>query len=250
MTIEVPPAATDAAAPTLSPWQRLAGIFFSPVDTLRSIAARPDILVPLLVIFVVITACCALMVPRIDFATAYRETFEARGMDMPADDLEKMVNISAAIGKGTMYAAGLMTVAWYAIVAAAVLLTTRMFGGEGTYKQAFSIVLYSAFPTMLKSIVTAIVVMARSSISALELETIVRSNPGFLVSPMEQPVAFAALAALDVFAMWTLALAIIGVAFMAKKSRLFAAGVVIGLWLIGFVAKLGTAAIGAARMKA
>lgn len=233
-------------APPKNSFQRIAGVLFAPAETFRDIARRPDFLVPLLVILAVMYLSVVLTGNRIDWDAAIDqqvETIKKQRPEMAEADIRRQAEMGRAIGKVSIWFAPLLFVAGYAIVAGVLLLAVRLFGGEGTYKQAFSATLYAWMPVVLAAIIGTIVILARGGlIDPTTMQTLVKSNPGFLVDMKEQPILFAALSSLDLFGLWRLALLVFGFAALSKISRMKTAVIVISLWLALTLVKLGFAA--------
>jgi hypothetical protein len=230
---------------------RVAGVLFSPVETFAEIARRPDVIAPLLLIVIVGYICTALMVPKLDvnaITSAQAEQMRQKP-NVTEEQVAQMERITAASVKIFSWLGPLMGVAVYAIIAGVLLLAFRLFGGEGTYPQAFSVTLYAWMPLVLFSIIMAVVVTAQGTFDPTTAATIVKSNPAFLVDMKEQPVLFSLLSNFDVFTIWTLALFSVGFAAVAKTSKAKAATIVVSLWIGLIVVKLGFAALGASRMK-
>jgi hypothetical protein len=94
-------------------------------------------------------------------------------------------------------------------------------------------------PTIIKSIVTLVIIVAKGGvIPAQALQTLVRSNLGFLVNYKTNPMAFALLSSLDIFSLWFLALLIIGFSYVARVSKAKAAVTIISLWILTLLLKL------------
>ena len=238
-----PPA--PPAAPSKSSFARIVGVLFNPVETFADIARRPDILIPLVVVVVISILSSIVVMPRVDFESAIREQMADSGGDMSADDQERMVRFGTAMAKAFGYAAPLLNIIFFAIIAGVLLLTFRLLGGEGTYKQALSVTIYAWFPLLIQGILGLIILLAKGSVPAEQLPNLVMSNFGFLVNMKENPVAFAVLSSLDLFTIWTLALYIIGFAFVARVSRAKAAAIVLTFWILIVAFKVGAAAMGA-----
>ena len=236
-----PPAAPSAK----SPFQRIAGVLFDPVETFADIARRPDILIPLAVVIVISILSSIVVMPRVDFESAIRDSMADQKNEMSAEDQERVVRFGAAAAKAVGYAAPLLNVVFFAVIAGVLLLAFRLLGGEGTYKQAFSVTVYAWFPLLIQGIVGLIILLARGSVPAEELPNLVMSNLGFLVDMKQNPVAYALLSALDLFTIWTLVLFIIGFSFVARVSRAKSAIIVLSFWIILVLFKVGAAAMGA-----
>ncbi len=241
MTVGQDPAiATPAPSnePTPNSFQRIIGVLFSPDATFASIARRPDWVVPLVLLLIVSLAAGVIMAPRIDFAAPAREAME-QNKNVSQEQIDKTVRISTSIGKVFTYLAPVLSLIGLLVIAGVVLLAFRIFGGEGDFKQAFSVTCYSSIPSIIKSVVTLIIIAAKGGlIHPQTLATIVRSNLGFLVDYKTNPVAFALLSSFDIFSVWFLALLIIGFSYVARVSKVKAAVTIISLWILVLLLKL------------
>jgi hypothetical protein len=230
--------------------QRVIGVLFSPDETFRDVARRPDVLWPLILLMVVTLASTIIVVPRMDFETMMRDNLERSGRNMAPEDVDRTVRIMSASAKVFGYASPILAIAVWAIVAGVFQLTFRLFGGGGTFKQAFSVTLYAWLPLVINSIIATLILAAKGSVDPTLMPTLVRSNLAFLVDPKTNPLAFAALSSLDVFTIWSLALFVIGFAYVSGMSKARSATIVISLWIVAIFFKLGFAAIGAAKARA
>jgi len=232
MTTEIPGAAPAPAEPKPNPFARIIGVFVSPDATFASIAKRPDWVVPLLLILIWAAVSGTMMAKRMDFAAAAREAMESN-KNMTAEQAERGEKFAATIGKVASYASPAISVIIFLIIAGVLLLAYRLLGGEGTFKQAFSVTIYAWMPEVIKGIVTVIIMVMKGGVfSPIDLQTIVRSNPAFLVDMKTNPVLFAVLANLDLFGIWTLVLFIIGFAHIARVSKAKSAAIAISLRLV------------------
>lgn len=246
---EPSPAAPIAAPPAKNSFQRIAGVLFAPAETFRDIARKPDILVPLIVLIVLGFVVTAVIVPRMDFGAAFRESMAQSGRQMSESDMARAEKMGTAFGKVVAWISPFLSIIWWLIIAGVLLLAHRLMGGEGDFKQAFSTTLYSWFPNAIAGLVLGIVAFFRETIDPQTIQTLVKSSPAFLVDMKEHPILFAALSSLDIFMIWTLILLIVGFSTLSKLSRARSAAIVISLWLVTVAIKLGFAALGAARMK-
>lgn len=247
-----PPGAPPPDTKKKNVFERIAGVLFAPAETFQDIARRPDILGPLLIILLVGYLSTLLVMPKMDISSITAQQAEAMRKQNPnigEEQLAQMERFTAASTKVFGWIGPLLGVAWYAILAGILLLAFRLFGGEGTYKQAFSTTLYSWIPLVLFGLIVTIVVMARGTFDPMTAATLVKSNPAFLVEMKEQPILFSLLTNFDVFIIWTIFLLIVGFSTLAKTSRAKAATIVLLLWVAFIVVKLGFAALGASRMK-
>jgi hypothetical protein len=249
-----PAEAAPAPAPQPRPnvFQRVAGAMFAPGETFADIARRPDVIGPLLLIVILGYIGTALLLPRFDFEQMTAQQMSAvkkQNPNMSEDDAERIAKFAKASTTVMSWAAPVLQIAWFAVTAGILLLAMRMFGGEGTYKQAFSATLYAWMPRVLQSIVLIVVVLARGTVDPMMIATTVKSNPAFLVEMTEHPVLYSLLSSFDVFAIWSLVLLVIGFAALSKLPRARAAVLVVSLWIVTIAIKVGFAALGASRMQ-
>jgi hypothetical protein len=246
------PPSQPAAAPEArtNSFSRIAGALFSPNETFAEIARKPDFLIPLIVLVIVGFVTTVLLVPRMDFESATREAMERQSQNMSSEDMERALRIGTAFGKAITYVSPVLGIIVLMIIAGVLLLAFRLFGGEGTFKQAFSVTLYAWFPMLISGILMTVIALTRTAIPADQVNALLKSNLGAFVDPKEQMVLFALLSSIDIFTIWTVALLSIGFAHLSKFSKTKSAVIVVSLWLVTVVVKVGFAALGAARMKA
>lgn len=243
-----PPPTLEPEAQKPNPFARIAGVLFAPAKTFEEIARRPDVLVPLIVIILISYLSTIVFMPRMDWdamTAAQAEAMQKKNPNMSDDDIEQMGKFTKAFGQVMAWIGPVLYVIWFLIVAGVLLLAFRLMGGEGTFKQAFSATVYSWFPLTINAIVMTIVVLARGKFDPMQAATIVKSNPAFLVDMQEQPVLFSLLSSFDIFTIWTIVLLIFGFAALSKFSRGKAAAIVLTLWIVLIVIKVGFAALGA-----
>lgn len=246
---QTPPAAPgieETAAPAKSGLDRVVDVFFAPVPTFRDIARQPDFLVPLLVVLIVSIIAAVIIAPRVDFASSMREQMAQANKNMSDEDIDRVVRFSSAFARAMVYVSPLLNLIIFAVIAGVLLLAFRLFGGEGTFKQAYSVTAYAWMPLVISSIIGIVVLLTRGEVNADELNNLVRSNPGFLVDMKANPMAYALLSSLDLFTIWTIVLFIIGFSSVSKLSRGKSAAIVVTLWVVMVVFKVGFAALGAA----
>ncbi len=250
--VQAPPPPPAEHERSMSPVQRLGGVLFSPDETFRDIARKPDILLPLAVLFIVSVISAALIIPRMDFETMIRDQMERSGRtaNLAPGDVDRAVRIGASFAKVVGYASPAVSIGVWAIIALVLMLSYRMFGGEGTYKQAFAVTLYAWMPLIIKSIIGTVVAMTRSNVDPETINTLVASNPAILVDVKLHPVLFSLLTSIDLFSIWTIVLFIISFAYVSRMSKTASAITVLCWWGVVTFFKVGFAAFGAMRMKA
>lgn len=226
------------AGPKPNPFQRIIGVLFSPDATFASIARRPDWVVPLVILLIMSMAAGVVIAQHVDFGSAARDAME-QNKNMSQEQIDRAVKMSASIGKVATYLSPVLSVIGLLVIAGVLLLAFRLFGGEGDFKQAFSVTCYASMPSVIKGIVMLIIILAKGGIiPAQALATLVRSNLGFLADYKASPMAFALLSSLDIFSIWYLVLLIIGFAYVARVSKAKSAVIIVSLWILVLLLKL------------
>ena len=226
------------AGPAPNSFQRIVGVLFSPDATFASIARRPDWVVPLVILLIMSIAAGVVIAQHVDFGAAAREAME-QNKNMTQEQMDRGVRMAAGIGKVATYLSPVLTVIGLLVMAGVLLLAFRIYGGEGDFKQAFSVTCYASMPSVIKGIVLVIITLAKGGIiPAQALATLVRSNLGFLADYKASPMAFALLSSVDIFSIWFCVLLIIGFSYVARVSKVKAAVVVVSLWVVVLLFKL------------
>ena len=241
------------AAPRKSFFERLTGVFFAPDETFADIARKPDILLPLVVLTVIGFVTTIIAMPHLDWDAAVAtqmEQVQKQSPNVSDADLERMGNITKAIAKVGGYLAPLIVIIGYLLIALVLWGAFRLMGGGGDFKQALAATLYAHFPRMiLASIIGTIIIVLRGSVNPMEAPAIMMTNPAFLVDVKEQPVLFNLFASLDLFAFWLLYLLAVGFSKLSGFSKGKSAAIIIPLWLVMVILKVGMAAVGAMQNK-
>lgn len=226
---------------------RLATVLAAPGKTFESIARRPTWVLAL-VLQVVAAAGIGLAVhQRTDYHEVVERTLTAKGAQVGEADIERGTEfaerfggIFAVIG-AVVFAGGLTAV--FAVIGLVVL---RLTGSEISFPQTFSVYLYGAVPILIFSLLATVVVLAGGDLPYEQLRDhdFLASNLVFLAPSDAGPVLRSALAGLDFFALWSLVLWAIGFRIAGRVSPAVAWSAAIGVWLLGFVLRIGFAALG------
>ncbi|HUR81531.1 MAG TPA: Yip1 family protein [Thermoanaerobaculia bacterium] len=249
--VAAPPVAP--AAPRKSFMERVVGVFFSPESTFDDIVRKPDIVLPLILLTVIGFVSAILTVPHLDLdamVNTQAEMMQKKNPNMSDADIERMGRITKAMAKVGGYISPLLIIIGYVLIALALWGAFRLMGGQGDFKQSFSTTLYAYMPRMIiGGILGTIIVILRGSVDPQQAAAVTMTNPAFLVDFKEQPVLFALAAAFDLFVIWTLFLLTVGFSKVSKFPKAKSAMIIIVLWLVTVVIRVGMAAVGAASMK-
>jgi hypothetical protein len=246
---ETIPEPSAPLAPKSNSFARIAGALFAPAKTFEEIARRPDITLPLIILVILGYISMAVIAPKVDWdamTSVQAEQMKKKNPNASDADIQKMARIGKAVGTVGLWTAPILGIVWWLIIAGVLLLAFRLMGGEGNFKQALSATLYAWMPLVLLSIVTTIVVALRGSVDVTQMATVVKSNPGLLVDMKVHPVLFSLLSSIDLFTIWTLVLLTFGFSSLSKLTRGRSAAIVVVMFIVMIVIKVGFSALGAA----
>ena len=246
-----PPAPRRDDAPQMSTPETLSGIFFEPGRTFEALRARPRFLVAAVIMVVIFLAWNAAFFSKVDYAEMVRSTIEnsPQAEQLTPEQREQQIRIqSSPVVKWIAIAAPVLAVPIFLAIGGALYLLGSMAMGKGiSYKQAISVWAYSSLPPLLLVMLANIVmVMIRPPAiedAAVASRGMVRLNPGVAIDKMAHPILATALGSVDLFAIYGLVLAAVGLRKVARMSSGAAWTVVLGLYLLGLLFKLGIAAI-------
>lgn len=230
-----------------SSWGRLVGVLTSPTNTFRSIGEKPTWVAPLLVLILLGLATSAMMSGKMDWGEITRDSIEARGQEIPEDQLEGIIDFQEKAGPIFMYVGSLVgQPALFLVIALVFMVLFKTLGGEVTFLKSFSVVLHSMMPRAVMALLSIPVILGKSEFGFEQLKTgsLLTSNLGALAPEDASSSMVALLSSIDVFSIWVLVLLVIGFGTVAKVSRGAAAGGVIGLWVVYILGKVGLSALG------
>jgi hypothetical protein len=233
---EIPGSVPASPAPKPNSFQRIIGVLFSPNETFGSIARQPDWVVPLMVLLVFSLIAGIVFAQRVDFAGPIRDQME-QNANMQPDQIDRAVRIGGAAAKVFAYCSPLISIIFLLIIAGVLLLAFRVMGGEGDFRQAFSVTTYAWMPSVIKGIILTAIVATRS-VAATDLAVVMRSNLAFLVPMKQNALLFTLLSRLDIFSIWIVILMIIGFAYVSRFSKAKSAVIVISLWVVATLLSL------------
>lgn len=229
-----------------SSWSRLVGVLTSPTKTFESIARRPTVLVPLVVLLALGLGVLMLALQKVDMAEMTRQQIADSGRELTAEQIDQAVAINEKFGWVFFIAAVLVFGPLaYLLIAGVMLVTLRLIGGEINYKTSLSTTLHGLMPSAAAAVLALPVVLAREEISGEELQggSLLASHLGVLAGEDASKWLVSLLQSIDVFSFWGIALFAIGYAITARVSRGSAAAVVIGWWAVYVAAKVGLTAL-------
>jgi Yip1 domain len=229
-----------------SSFGRLFGVLFSPGKTFRSIAERPTWLVALLVLMLATAAVWYVAGSRMDFRDVITEGARQTGRDVPPEQLEPQIEVMEKAGRYIYAGSVPLVVAFFTLLTALVYwLAFKLLGSDFSYKSSLSTILYASMPLVVSFLLSLPVILSKPSLGFRDVKTgsFLASNLAFLAPEDAPSWVTAALASLDFFGLWSLALTIIGFRAVSRKPPQAVAITVIVVWLIFVGIRVGWAAL-------
>ncbi len=235
--------AGDDAAATMSTPQTLTGIFFEPGRTFEALRVRPRFLVAALILLVTFMLFQVLFIQRIGGYEAFvRGQIEAspRTAELPPDQKEQAIELQTKpVFKALGYLSPLIGVAVFVAAGAALYLLGAMAMGRGlSYKQALAVWTYSALPPALIMMVANLILLfvkAPDDIGDIARASrgLVHANFSLLVDGTAHPVLATLLGSIDLFKIYGLFLAALGLRKVARMPAGSAWTIVLIITLLG-----------------
>lgn len=224
------------------PWGRPLGVLVSPLDTFRSIAARPSWLPPLLVLLVLFLAAQLVAMQKIDLEAAVREAMERQGQPVDDEQVERFAGIQAKAGvacNAVLFPAGV------ALVAVLFWGLANVAGGEIGFRRSFAVTTHGLMPNAVSSLLTVPVALGRQEIDVAEAQQGILASHLGMFAPADAPVwVTALLARVDLFSLWALVLLAVGFHLVGGLSKGASAAIVGLLWLLWVGLMVGLTTLG------
>jgi hypothetical protein len=242
-------AASPAPAEGLSQVERVVDTFIAPSKTFKDILRSSSWWLPFLLLAVMQVASTFVIDRQVGFDRVFENTLaQSPKAEDQINQLQPDQKAAAIKGRvvGTKYVTYgfpvflLIVFGIYALILWGCF--NFVFGAQTTFWQAFAVSYYAALPYVLLSLLTIVTLYFGGNAESFLQQNPVGTNLGYYM-PDAAPWLKALLTQLDVIRLWSLCLAIMGMAIVAKKSFMQSALVVGGLWLIGVIFAVGGAAM-------
>ena len=224
--------ATESPA-SMSFVQRIVNVFVAPASVFQFLAGRPLWAAPLILMTLYSGVLNFAVVSTSAGEAALKEQIlqNPQAAAAPPERMEQMVGFGKAMaGIGALIAVPLFTFAGAGIL---YLLFSIVMGGEGTFKQTLAIYTHAGLIYLATGLIgTSIVLMKGSFKSSTSLAA-------FLPFLEETSFVYKVLQGLDLFIMWQLAVAAIGMAIVHKMTTKKAAIAIFSVYLVVVLAIAG-----------
>lgn len=218
----------------MSPAQALYDTLVHPGRAMPEVAGSGRFLPALVAATAAAVLFAVLAVPRLDFARAAGEALDRRedGAQLTLHQREEAIATARKIGTVASYAGALFGPALASLGAAVALwLGLRLAGGAPGFRPSLAVASFAQLPGAVHQLLSLPAVLRSEAIDPALLQRLLPSSAGALLRAGATGPGASALFALDLFSLWSVALAALGMAAAARVSRGRAAVTVGLLWL-------------------
>ncbi|HUJ30259.1 MAG TPA: YIP1 family protein [Candidatus Acidoferrum sp.] len=247
-TTTVPP---QPAPASVSSFGRIFGALFNPKPTFESIAQRPSWILPLLLLLVMSVAVTAIFGQRVGWRgfmekqIAHNASAQRRMEQMTPEQRQQIVDQQAKFAPVFGYVGAVVfTFGGAALVAAIFLVIFNMLGGAKIgFSTSLGIVAHSWMPYFVSGLLGILILFIKDP-STVDIQNLVASNPGALLSDDSPKWLVSLCTSLDIFTFWALILMAVGFNATNPKKIPFgkALGSILAIWIVWVLVKVGLAA--------
>ncbi|GGH00090.1 YIP1 family protein [Silvibacterium dinghuense] len=236
--------------PKLSEVERVVDTFTAPSKTFTDILRSSAFLGPVIIMLLVAVGFSFAVQQKVGWDKVYENTIhqspkaEERLAQLTPDQAATQKAVGAKITGVISYVYVIPVLIITAVTSLLVWITANfILGGTAKYGQIYAVNMYASLVMNIKFILAMVALFAGLAPDSFQLQNPVGTNIGFYLS-QEAPKALTALGThIDLFEIWSLVLATIGVSIVAKISRGKAAVAVVGWWAIFVLVGVGMAAV-------
>lgn len=232
----------------LSQVERVVDTFVAPSKTFTDILRNTSWWLPFLLLVIVTMGSTFAIDQKIGFDRVAEQSItqssasEEQMAAMPADQRAVAMHRIAVGQKYGSYSAAVFILIFVAIIALLNWATLNFgMGAKTTFGQNFAVCMYAGLPKIFVGLLNIVFVYAGVNTENFDLNNPVGTNIGYYLTSSPHWVQTAG-SFFDIFGVWTLALTVIGLSIIAKKSVGQAAIVAVGWWLVGLLILTATTA--------
>ncbi len=229
----------------MSPGRAALGVFHEPAKTFEGLVRQPTWWLPFVLVLAAVAASIFVATPKIDYERTMREALERQAEKTGAKVSETVVATMAERSRkfawlgapiGTIFVAavffGVGGILWG---------SAKAFGGDVSFKQMLAIHGHSGLPNTAGAILSIPIFLAQPDASLTQdaAGRVMMSNLGTFLPETASKALLSAASSIDVFALWSLALLVIGFRKVPELPRGAATAIPIVLWAVYVACKVG-----------
>jgi hypothetical protein len=241
--------------PTMSEPATLANIFFEPGRTFESLRIKPKFILGTLIILILMSAFQTFFIEKVGFENIVKAQINSNPMmdDMEPAKKKEIIDQQASPVMRTVSSASLpvVMIIFFLIGGLIYWLAGNAMGGSMTFLRGISTWIYSSLPPTVVSLIANMIVLAFKSVDDIDIlasqRGVIQANPAMFFDGKTMPVLTTLISSIDLFQIWGIVLAAIGLKIVGKISTGSAWGIVLILSLIGIAFRVvGALLFGAA----
>ena len=235
-------------APRLSEVERVVDTFIAPSKTFADILRNASWWLPFVLISVLGIAQAFVVDRQVGYERVSENQIHAspktedRLNQLTPEQRASQMAISAKITRVTSYGVPILLMIIYALYT---LLLWGSFnfglGAQTSFAQVFAVSWYSLLPYIATSLLVILTLVFGNNAEGFDIRNPVGTNLAFYL-PDAAPWLKSFLTQIDIVRLWSLALQVIGMAIVAKKSITQSAMIVVGFWVLTLLLSTGAAA--------
>lgn len=227
--------------PEMSEIATIFNIFLEPGRTFADLRKKPRFIIAAIIIAIlsgvlVVGVQQKLGEERIRRFISIQAEKNSQFASLPEDQKKANIDIQMSISKIIGYAWPILAIIFFFIGGLLYWLGNKVLGGNGTYFQALSVWVYSALPpAVVGSLMNGVVLLLKSADDidiARSQRGLVSANPTAFFDGKEMPVLTTLISTIDIFVIWGVVLAVIGLQKTMKMASGSAWGLVLFFTLI------------------
>ena len=249
-------ATTTAAVPQtpqpIGAFSRVIGALFNPRPTFEDIGRKPSWVVPMLILIVLNIGITAVFSQRVGWRSfmeqqiAHSRSAQQRMSQVPPEKREQILETQAKVANVFGYVGGVVGVPVILMVIGAVFMGifNATSSAQLDLNTSMSVAAHAYMPFAIVAVL-GLLIMCIKPPDAIDLQNLVASNPGALLSDSAPQWLKSLCSSLDVFTFWVLGLMAFGYSVVRPKKIKFGSALtwIAGIWLLFVLAKVGIAAL-------
>lgn len=220
----------------------LANIFFEPGKTFDDLRRKPRFIMALISTAYVVSFNYKIGQDRIRRFSTEQAEKNSQFQALSPEQKKQNIDLSMTIQKVISYALPVFLLIGVLIGSLVYWLGGKAMGSRFGFLQAVSVWIYSSLPPTLIGMAANLLVLGLKSADDIDIATstrgLIKANPTLFFGGKDMPVLTTLVSSIDLFAIWGLVLAAIGLNKVAKLSKGSAWGVVLILALVGITLRV------------
>jgi len=235
--------AEEEEPPQMSEVGTMANIFIEPGRTFEDLRRKPRFIIAFVIIVILSTAFAVMLQQKVGEEGVRRAASEqiqkvGGAMGLSQEQMDAAVERQVRQQKFGVYFAPIVLAIVFLLGGLLYWVGIKIFGGSAGFLGGVSVFVYSSFPPIvIRNLANGVMLLLKPADDINYIAStqggLIRANPTLFFNNPDMPVLMTLLSTLDVFVIWGLVLAAIGLAAVGKLSKGSAWTIVLILALLG-----------------